>query len=97
MIQSVIKNFKSKETELIWQEEFSRKYPQDIQRIALRKLIMLHRSVNVLDLRIPPSNRLEKLKGDKNGEYSIRINDQWRICFRWENGNAFEVEIIDYH
>jgi proteic killer suppression protein len=93
----VIKNFKNKETELIWQEEFSRKYPQDIQRIALRKLIMLHRSMSISDLRIPPSNHLEKLKGAKNSEYSIRINDQWRICFRWENGSAFAVEIVDYH
>ena len=82
---------------MIWQEEFSRKYPQDIQRIALRKLILLHRSVNVLDLKIPPANHLEKLKGDKSGKYSIRVNAQWRICFRLENGNAFEVEIVDYH
>jgi proteic killer suppression protein len=93
----VIKNFKSSETELIWQEEFSRKYPPHIQKAALRKLIMLHRSVNILDLSIPPANHLEKLQGDKHGVYSIRINAQWRICFRWENGNAFDVEIIDYH
>ncbi|MCL2294603.1 MAG: type II toxin-antitoxin system RelE/ParE family toxin [Spirochaetes bacterium] len=93
----MIVSFANKETELIWNEDFSRKYPRDIQRTALRKLIVLHKSINLLDLRIPPSNHLEKLKGDREGQYSIRINDQWRICFKWENGNAFDVEIVDYH
>ena len=93
----MIVSFKDKEAELIWNEEFSRKYPHEIQRIALRKLIMIHKSINLLDLRIPPSNHLEKLKGNREGQYSIRINDQWRICFKWDNGNAIDVEIVDYH
>lgn len=75
----------------------SRKYPEDIQRVALRKLKMLDRSQSLMDLRSPPANRLEKLKGERDGQYSIRINDQWRLCFRWENGDAFDVEIVDYH
>lgn len=71
--------------------------PQDIQQVALRKLRMLHRAVNLQDLRIPPANRLEKLRGEREGQYSIRINDQWRICFEWKNGDAYNVEIVDYH
>lgn len=93
----MIVSFKDKEAEIIWSEQFSKKYPYEIQRIALRKLIMIHKSVNLTDLRIPPSNRLEKLKGNREGSYSIRINDQWRICFKWNNGNAIDVEIVDYH
>ena len=93
----MIVSFRDKETELIWNEEFSRKYPHEIQRIALRKLIILHRAIDLLDLRIPPSNHLEKLKGNREGQHSIRINHQWRICFKWDNGNAFDVEIVDYH
>jgi proteic killer suppression protein len=76
----MIESFKDAEAELIWNEKFSRKYPQSIQRVTLRKLIMLHNSASLLDLKIPPSNRLEKLKGDREGQHSIRINDQWRIC-----------------
>ncbi len=93
----MIKSFKDKDTECVWNEKFSRKYPRDIQRTALRKLIILHNSIDLLDLKIPPSNCLEKLKRDRKGQYSIRINDQWRICFKWHEGNAFDVEIIDYH
>ena len=93
----MIISFKDKEAERIWNEEFSRKYPHEIQRVALRKLIMLHKSINLLDLRIPPSNHLEKFKGNREGQYSIRINDQWRICFTWDNGNTIDVEITDYH
>ena len=93
----MIKSFGCKETQKIFNREFSKKLPSDIQVIAFRKLRMLNRSYTLDDLRVPPSNHLEKLKGDKEGFYSIRINDQWRICFKWENGNAFEVEIVDYH
>lgn len=71
--------------------------PGDIQQVALRKLRMIHNAKNINDLRVPPANRLEKLGGDREGQYSIRINDQWRICFFWKAGDAHEVEIIDYH
>jgi len=93
----MIKAFKDRETEKVFIGRFSKRVPQDIQRIAERKLIMLHRSANLNDLRIPPSNRLEALKGDRNGQHSIRINDQWRICFEWRADGAYEVEIVDYH
>ena len=75
----------------------SRKLPDDIQQTAYRKLRMLNNAIDLNDLRIPPANRLEKLKGDREGQYSIRINDQWRICFDWSNGDAMNVEIVDYH
>jgi len=71
--------------------------PLDIQQVALRKLRMINNALNLNDLRIPPANRLEKLSGDRAGQWSVRINDQWRICFRWEDGNAYDVEITDYH
>jgi proteic killer suppression protein len=93
----MIRSFADKETEKIFHRERSRKLPQDIQQIALRKLRMLNRAVTVQDLRVPPANRLEKLGGDRLGQYSIRINDQWRICFEWEKGDAYQVEIVDYH
>lgn len=93
----MIQGFKDKEAEKIFQRNRSRKLPQDIQQVALRKLRMLNRAVDLNDLRIPPANRLEKLKGDREGQYSIRINDQWRICFEWRDGDAFDVEIVDYH
>jgi len=93
----MIKSFKNKETELVFNREMSRRYPPDIQRIAFRKLRMLNRSLNLHDLTVPPANRLEALKGDRKGRYSIRINDKWRICFIWKETDAFEVEIIDYH
>lgn len=89
--------FKCRETERIWNQEFSRKFPPALQRLMLRKLILLSRSVSLEDLRCPPSNHLEKLKGDRVGSYSIRVNDQYRVCFRWDSGNAFDVEITDYH
>ncbi len=91
----MIVSFSSKETEKIWKGEQVRKLPIEIQNIGRRKLRMLNNSQNVEDLRIPPSNRLEKLKG--SDFYSIRINDQWRIVFRWENNQSYEVEIVDYH
>ena len=93
----MIRSFKSKETEKIFQRQYSRKFPVDIQRSALRKLRMLNRSQKFNDLKIPPGNKLEKLHGDREGQLSIRINDQWRICFRWEDGDCHDVEITDYH
>jgi proteic killer suppression protein len=93
----MIKNFTCKETERIFNREYSKKVPSDIQKIAFRKLRMLNRSINLQDLKIPPANRLEKLSGAREGQYSIRINDQWRICFEWRDGNAHDVEIVDYH
>jgi proteic killer suppression protein len=93
----VIRNFADKETEKIWHGIPSRRLPADIQRVARRKLRMLNNAVNLNDLRIPPANRLEALKGNLKGRYSIRINDQWRICFRWSVADAHDVEIMDYH
>ncbi|HUF40022.1 MAG TPA: type II toxin-antitoxin system RelE/ParE family toxin [Anaerolineales bacterium] len=93
----MIKSFKDRETEKIYHRHYSKKYPSDIQRIALRKLRMLNNSQNLQDLRSPPGNRLEKLRGVRSRQHSIRINDQWRICFVWRDGDAFEVEITDYH
>ena len=93
----MILSFKDKETELVYNEQFSKKLPHDIQRTALRKLIVLHYATSLEDLRIPPGNKLEQLYGDRKGQHSIRINDQWRICFIWENINAYDVEITDYH
>ena len=93
----MIRGFKDKETEKVFNGRFSKKLPQDIQRTAERKLIMLHRAATLNDLRVPPSNRLEALKGDLKGQHSIRINNQWRICFEWLDGDAFDVEIVDYH
>ncbi|MFA6572384.1 MAG: type II toxin-antitoxin system RelE/ParE family toxin [Bacteroidota bacterium] len=93
----MITSFGSKDTEKIWDGERVRRIPIEIQNIGRRKLRMLNNSQNIADLRIPPSNRLEKLAGKEKDFYSIRINDQWRIVFRWENNQATEVEIIDYH
>ncbi|MCP4290847.1 MAG: type II toxin-antitoxin system RelE/ParE family toxin [bacterium] len=93
----MIRSFKSKEAEKVFNRTRSKKLPGDIQQVALRKLRMLDRSKTLTDLRVPPSNRLKPLKGERKGQYSIRINDQWRICFRWERGDAHEVEIVDYH
>jgi len=92
-----IQNFKCKETEKIWQRQFSKKFSKDIQMHARRRLVMLDSASTFNDLRLPPSNRLEKLKGDRKGQYSIRINDQWRVCFQFSEGGAFDVEIVDYH
>lgn len=93
----MIQSFKCKETEKIWNQEYSKKFSEEIQRVALRKLFMIQRAKELKDLMAPPANRLEKLKGDRKNQYSIRINDQYRICFRWEESNAFDVEIVDYH
>ena len=93
----MIVSFGAKDTEKIWQGERVKKIPMEIQKVGRRKLRMLNSSQNLSDLRIPPSNRLEKLKGREKDYYSIRINDQWRIIFQWENNHAREVEITDYH
>jgi proteic killer suppression protein len=93
----MILSFCCKETQKIFLGEKSRKFPLQWQRIALRKLVMIHAAVQIEDLRIPPANRLEQLKGKRKEQWSIHINKQWRICFTWQNGNAFDVEIIDYH
>ena len=94
---SMIRSFASRETERLFRRQFSRKLPHDIQRRARMKLEILDAAERLEDLRIPPSNRLEKLSGDRKGQHSIRINDQWRICFEWREGDAYEVEIADYH
>jgi proteic killer suppression protein len=93
----VIKSFRNKETQNIYSRERSRKLLDSIQQIALRKLRILNNAATLIDLRIPPANRLEKLSGNRAGQYSIRINDQWWICFRWVKGDAYDVEIVDYH
>jgi len=93
----MIISFGSKQTENVWVGERVAKWPLEIQKIGRRKLRMLHNAQDITDLRIPPSNRLEKLSGNLRAYYSIRINNQWRIIFQWDNGQALEVEIIDYH
>lgn len=93
----MIIEFASRETGKIWRGEVSRKLPRDIQQIALRKLFMLDKAQGLNDLRIPPANRLEALKNDRKGQYSIRINDQWRVCFVWTDHGPTAVEIVDYH
>ncbi|HBD08759.1 MAG TPA: plasmid maintenance system killer [Syntrophobacteraceae bacterium] len=93
----MIRSFKCKGTEGIFRGRFSTKFPPDLQRTALRKLTQLHGAATLLFLRVPPANRLEKLAGDRQGQWNIRINDQWRICFLWQDGHAYDVEIVDYH
>jgi len=93
----MIKTFKSKETEKIYNREISQKLPPDIQRTALKKLWMLDAAPDINSLRVPPSNHLEALKGERKGQHSIRINKQWRICFIWKDGDAYDVEIVNYH
>jgi proteic killer suppression protein len=93
----MIKEFGDKETEKIWEGIRSKKLPSEIQNIARRKLRMINNAQDINDLRIPPANRLEKLKGDLEDFYSIRINNQWRIIFQWHNNDAYEIKIVDYH
>ena len=93
----MIRSFRSREAEALFNRQSVRRLGADIHRIALRKLRMLNRAETLQDLRVPPANRLEALKGDREGQHSIRINDQWRIVFKWEDGNSSEVTIIDYH
>ena len=93
----MIKSFRDAEAEKVFDRRFSRRLPGDIQSVALRKLRMLANPVDLADLRSPPANRLEKLSGDRQGQHSVRINDQWRICLLWRDGDAYDVEICDYH
>ena len=93
----MIRSFRDKETEKVFNLQVSRRLPHDIQQVAVRKLRMLNNARSLQDLRVPLANRLEKLSGDRTGQYSIRINDQWRICFEWREKDIYEVEITDYH
>lgn len=93
----MIRSFRDTDTERLYHREPIRKLPQRIHRVALRKLVQLDAATTLEDVRVPPGNRLEKLAGDRRGQHGIRINDQWRVCFRWERGDAYDVEIVDYH
>lgn len=93
----MIRAFADREAARVWSGEVSRRLPTDIQVVARRKLRMLNNAATLEDLRVPPANRLEALKGVRKGQHSIRINDQWRVCFRWKEGDAFDVTIVDYH
>jgi proteic killer suppression protein len=93
----MIQSFACPDTERLFRRERPKRFPQSVHRVAFRKLRMLHRAQALQDLRVPPGNRLEALKGKRKGQHSIRVNDQFRICFLWQSGDAFEVEIVDYH
>ncbi len=93
----MIRGFRNRETEKVFRREGTRKLPPDVRHMAQRKLAILDAAESLQDLRIPPGSRLEKLSGDREGQHSIRINDQWRVCFRWRDGDAHDVEITDYH
>lgn len=97
MFRSVIRGFRNRETERVWRRELVKALGPDVQKIALRKLAMIDAAKDLNDLRVPPGNQLEALKGDRKGQHSVRVNDQWRICFVWRNGDAYDVEIVDYH
>jgi proteic killer suppression protein len=92
----MIRSFRCRETEALFNDRVVRRF-RNIERVARRRLLYLHRAIRLQDLRVPPGNRLEALRGDREGQRSIRINDQWRICFRWKNGDAIDVGIVDYH
>lgn len=93
----MIRSFADKATQRVWHEEYVRALDRSLQRAVLRKLELLHAAADVEDLRIPPGNRLERLTGDRRGQYSIRVNAQWRLCFTWHEGGADDVELVDYH
>ncbi|HMS45006.1 MAG TPA: type II toxin-antitoxin system RelE/ParE family toxin [Alphaproteobacteria bacterium] len=93
----MIKSFADKRTEVLFHRAYVKGLPSDLQRICLRKLVQIHKARRLQDLMIPPANRLEKLKGNRQNQYSIRINNQWRICFCWQQNNAYQFEIVDYH
>ena len=93
----MIRSIRDKETQRVFARQRSAKLPGDMQQVAYRKLRMLNNATSLADLQIPPANRLEKLRGDRAEQYSIRINDQWRVCFEWREGDAYHVEIVDYH
>jgi toxin HigB-1 len=92
----VIRSFRDRDVEALFQDSDVRRF-RSIERVARRKLLLVHRAVSLQDLRVPPGNHLEELKGDRAGQHSLRINDRWRLCFEWRDGDAFEVEIVDYH
>ncbi len=93
----MIQSFADKETKSVWDGKVSRRFAREIQRTAKRKLVLIHSILDLEELMIPPGNRLEKLSGNRDGQWSIRINDQWRICFRWSGHDAYDVEMADYH
>lgn len=93
----MIKSFADRDTERLFSRQPVRRLPSDLHRVMLRKLVVVHSASVLEDLRVPPGNQLEKLRGKRAGQYSIRVNDQWRVCFRWSDGNAHDVEIVDYH
>ena len=93
----MLASFRDRETATVWDGRRGRRLPADIQAVALRKLRLINNAGRLEDLRVPPGNRLEALQGERRGQHSIRINDQWRICFVWRDGNAHQVEIVDYH
>ena len=93
----VIKSFRNRHSEYVWQRRYAKRLPQDLHRRAYQKLVMLDAASRIEDLVVPPANRLEALKGSRKGQHSIRVNDQYRICFRWHGGDAYDVEIVDYH
>lgn len=93
----MIRSFRDRETERVFLRERRTKFSRAVQRLALRKLLILDAAESLGDLRVPPGNRLEKLAGNRAGQHSIRVNDQWRICFRWQDADAYDVEIVDYH
>ena len=97
IIARVIKTFRDKDTERLFSRQFSKRFPPNLHRAAWNKLAILDAAERLDDLRVPPGNRLEKLSGNREGQYSIRINEQWRICFRWRDGDAYDVEVTDYH
>ena len=93
----MIRSFKDRETEKLFLRQRSRAVPSDLRRVALRKLLQLDAADTLDDLKVPPGNRLERLRGNRKAQYSIRVNEQWRVCFEWQQGDAHEVEIVDYH
>ena len=93
----MIKSFGDRDTQRLFERESVRRFPANLRRVMLRKLVAIDAAEVLEDLRVPPGNRLEKLRGDRQGQYSIRVNDQWRVCFRWEGADAHDVEIVDYH
>lgn len=93
----MITSFRDREAERVFKRWTSRKLPAEIQRVAYRKLMIIHHANSLSDLRIPPGNHLERLRGDRTGQYSVRINNRWRVCFEWHDGRADAVEIVDYH
>jgi proteic killer suppression protein len=97
MVWRMIRSFRDTRTERLFNRERGGKFPRPLQRAALRKLLLLDAAESLDDLRVPPGNRLEKLSGDRAGRYSIRVNDQYRVCFRWDGGDAYDVEVVDYH